>query len=373
MYMYMYLQSLDENPTHRTHTMSALRALPLRILRPQLSRRYQHLRRSNSTIPGTATGPPSAPPPAQPTFLRRNRTQLLWTTLSLTLGLIAGNTTQHIIAPPPMPEPGTHEDGILIADLNRRIDSDFKVKVLRGKCLGVAKQLKGSSSGAGGWAEIVPRHANEEMSTRGNDELVGHMQGARGLGVERLFWDRSEKKLVAIIWFGGALSGWPGVTHGGAIATVLAEKAGLAAALTDGNKSTATDAAVPQRLPGTGSHAKMFAPVERHGEPAQLSLSYVKPTHANNFYVIRVSPSMDLDQDPEHVVPSEPTGGHEYEATLETLDAKVCVKAKIKFAPSSTLQRVEDEVTVAAKTSYADFRHWLWPSRQQQVASQIAS
>ncbi|KAK0304114.1 hypothetical protein LTR82_017328 [Friedmanniomyces endolithicus] len=271
-----------------------------------------------------------------------------------------------------MPEPGTHEDGILIADLNQRIDSDFKVKVLRGKCLGVAKQLKGSSSEAGGWAEIVPRPANEETSSRSDDELLGHMQGARGLGVERLFWDRSEKRLVAIIWFGGALSGWPGVTHGGAIATVLAEKAGLAAALTDGNKSTATDAAVPQRLPGTGSHAKMFAPVERHGEPAQLSLSYVKPTHANNFYVIRVSPSLDLDQETEHVTPPEPRGGHEYEATLETLDAKICVKAKIKFAPSSALHRVEDEVMNAAKTSYADFRHWLWPSRQQQVASQIA-
>ncbi len=128
--------------------MSALRTLPLRFLRPQLSQRYRHLRRTNSTTQGTATGPLSTPPPAQPTFLRRNRTVLLWTTLSLTLGLIAGNTTQHIIAPPPMPEPGTHEDGILIADLNQRIDSDFKVKVLRGKCLGVAKQLKGSSSEA---------------------------------------------------------------------------------------------------------------------------------------------------------------------------------------------------------------------------------
>ncbi|TKA50474.1 hypothetical protein B0A55_12948, partial [Friedmanniomyces simplex] len=111
-----------------------------------------------------------------------------------------------------MPELGTHEDGILIADLNKRIDSDFKVKVLRGKCLGVAKQLKGSSSEAGGWAEVIPPN-NEETRRGGNDELVSHMQGAKGLGVERLFWDRSEKRLVAIIWLFGALSGWPGVTH----------------------------------------------------------------------------------------------------------------------------------------------------------------
>ncbi|TKA78518.1 hypothetical protein B0A55_01982 [Friedmanniomyces simplex] len=347
--------------------MSALRVLRPHLLRPQLSQRYQHLRRANSTTPTAATISP--PPPNHPTFLRRNRATLLWTTLSLALGLMAGNTTLHIISPPPMPEPGTHEDRILIADLNKRIDQEFLVKVLRGKCLGVAKQLKGSSEAR--WVEVIPP-IDEEGRWNG-DELVSHMQGAKGLGVERVFWDRDDQKLVAIIWFGGALSGWPGVTHGGAIATVLAEKGALAAALVEGRRDRpSTAAATPQRLPGTGSHAKIFAPAERHEDPAQLSLSYVKPTQANNFYVIRVSPSMDLDQDPEHIVPSEPRGGHEYEATLETIDSRVCVKAKVKFAPSSTLRRVEDEVVQTAKASYAEFKHWLWPSRQQQVASHIA-
>ncbi|KAK3636725.1 hypothetical protein LTR56_014026 [Elasticomyces elasticus] len=338
--------------------MARMRTFGPRLLRPNLSPRYNYIRRFESTTVQRQ--------PLQPTFLRRDRSRLIWTTLSLSLGFMAGSVTLHIMAPPPMPEPGSHEDRILLADLNKRIDEDFKVKVMRGKCLGVAKQLKGSSEG--GWAEVVSLLiADGTKSKWEGDGMVNQMQGAKGLGVERLFWDRGEQKLVAVIWFGGALSGWPGVTHGGAIATMLADKAALAAALADDQSNASSVAATPQRLPGTGSHAKILAPAERHDDPAQLSLSYVKPTHANNFYVIRVSPSMELDQDPEHIVPSEPRGGHEFEATLETLDAKVCVKSKFKFAPSSALQRVELEVAQAAKTTYADFKQWIWPSRQASV------
>jgi hypothetical protein len=47
--------------------------------------------------------------------------------------------------------------------------------------------------------------------------------GARGFGVQRVFWNAATKELVAVIWFGGAVSGWPGLAHGGAIATVFTE------------------------------------------------------------------------------------------------------------------------------------------------------
>ncbi|KAK4548170.1 hypothetical protein LTR36_010039 [Oleoguttula mirabilis] len=273
---------------------------------------------------------------------------------------MAGNLVMHTLAPPPLPEARTHEDSILIADLNKRIDEDFKVKVLRGKCLGVAKALKGAK---GGWVEIVPPPAEEARVLR--DGLVHHTQGAKGLGVERLFWDRGEHMLVAIVWFGGALSGWPGVTHGGAIATALSDKLALAASLAAGKRSHFSAAATPQRLPGTGNHAKMFAPTTTPEEPAQLSLSYLKPTLANNFYVIRVQPSLEMDQDPKEIVPPEPKGGHEYEATLETLDARTCVKAKATFAASSSVQQTEENAVVAAKASYVEFKEWLWPSRQR--------
>lgn len=260
-----------------------------------------------------------------------------------------------------MPDYGSHGDNVLMADLNKRIDDEFKVKVLRGKCLGVTKQLRGAE---GGWVEVVPRPAEETSREDGKKGLITSLQGAKGLGVERLFWDRGEHKLIAIVWFGGALSGWPGVTHGGVIATQLAEKFALAESLAETPASVAA-AAIPQRLPGTGDHAKMPLPVDPLDEPAQLSLSYVKPTYANGFYVIRVSPSEPLDEDPKHIVPSEPIGGHEYEATIETLDARICVKSKAKFHPSTRTQRAETQVKDAATASYETFKEWMWPSRQK--------
>lgn len=357
------LGALSHRSNHFSHPvrckMSVVRTCAPRAVRPYLSTRYQYLRRAESTASQPTAIPTPAPP--QPSFIKRNRSPIAWSSLALALGLMGGTLLTHTLAPPPMPEAGTHEDGILVTDLRKRIDEEFKVKVLRGKCLGVTKQLKGAE---GGWVEIMPPPA-EQMESSSRNGLVHQMQGAKGMGVERLFWDRSEHMLVAVIWFGGSLSGWPGVTHGGAIATALSDKLALAAALAEGNSDNFSAAAIPQRLPGTGNHAKMFAPATKLDEPAQLSLSYVKPTYANDFYVIRVQPSLPLDQDPAHVVPSEPKGGHEFEATLETMDAKTCVKAKATFAPSGTLQRAEEKVVEVAKTSYSDFKEWMWPSRQR--------
>jgi hypothetical protein len=273
-----------------------------------------------------------------------------------------GSFIFHSIAPPPMPEPGSHEDGVLMADLNRRIDDEFKVKVLRGKCLGVSKQLRGVE---GGWVEIIPRPTEVGSPEAGEKKgLLNALEGAKGLGVERLFWDRGEQMLVAVVWFGGSLSGWPGVTHGGVIATELAEKFALAESLAS-TPAAVTAAAIPQRLPGTGNHAQMAFPADLLDEPAQLSLSYVKPTYANGFYVVRISPSVPIEEDPKHIVPSEPMGGHEYEATIETMDARICVKAKAKFAPSTNLQRAEAHVKDTASASYEGFKEWMWPSRQK--------
>ncbi|KAH9845899.1 hypothetical protein Tdes44962_MAKER00109 [Teratosphaeria destructans] len=342
--------------------MSTLRTIRPRVVRLHLSTRYQCLHRQQSTA--TEASPPPPPPPAN--FLKHNRGPIAWSVLGLLLGLSSASLILHTLAPPALPDAGTREDRLLLQDLNQRLEDSFKVKVLRGKCLGVAKQLKGTQSG---WVEIVPSMAEEEGAAAGNG-LVGQMQGMKGMGVERLFWDRGERKLVAIVWFGPSLSGWPGVTHGGAIATALSDKMALAATLAEDKGGAVSAAAIPQRLPGTGSHAKMLAPTSRVDEPAQLSLSYVKPTLANDFYVIRVTPadeeSEQLNQDPARIVPSEPRGGHEYEATLETMDAKICVKAKARFAPSGAIEKAEAKVKEVIGLSYKELREWLWPSRQTQ-------
>lgn len=49
------------------------------------------------------------------------------------------------------------------------------------------------------------------------------------MGVFRVFWNEAEKRSISVVFFGGGLSGWPGVVHGGAIATVLDEALGTVA------------------------------------------------------------------------------------------------------------------------------------------------
>lgn len=267
----------------------------------------------------------------------------------------------HTIAPPPLPDIGTREDGILLADLNKRIDEEFKVKVLRGKCLGVAKQLKGEEAG---WFEVLPMSLEVQDEKKAEESLIALMSGAKGIGVERVFWNRTEDTLVAVIWFGGALCGWPGVVHGGALATEMAEKLSLAAALADKESSDVLAAATPQRLPGTGNHAKMLAPATTPAEPAQLSIGYVKPTLANQFYVIRVKPAVPREKESE-LLP-EPYGGASYEAVLETQDTTVCVRARARFAPSTAAQRAQKKVSGGVNQSYEQFKEWMWPSRQKQ-------
>ena len=273
---------------------------------------------------------------------------------------MAGQLVVHAMAPPGLPETGAREDGILMADLNQRVENEFRVSVWRGKCLGVAKQLKGEESG---WVEIIPLPLESNEKNKANESLVARMQGAKGLGVERIFWDRGEQKLVGLVWFGGSLCGWPGVTHGGAIATAMAEKLSLAADLAQKEKTGALAAAILQRVPGTGQHAKIMAPEVTPDEPAQLSIGYVKPTYANKFHIIRVKPAMS--QDGESALTPETYGGADYEATLETLDEQTCVKARAKFAPSTALQRAEEKTVGGAKQSYEDFKEWMWPSRQK--------
>lgn len=145
--------------------------------------------------------------------------------------------------------------------------------------------------------------------------LLSRMTGIGGLGVSRAFWNANSRELVLVTWIGGGLAGWPGVAHGGVLATLLQEAASVAHGLAT-QKDGDTD-----------------------GEPKNLGMTYLKPTLASAFYVIRakvVEDEMGTPK-PETVLGKEKDlakkaavehrKGMKVNCILEMLDGVACVKA----------------------------------------------
>lgn len=124
---------------------------------------------------------------------------------------------------------------------------------------------------------------------------TGPLAGARAVGAfQRIFFNQDTGECVCVIWFGGAVSGWPGVTHGGLVAIIMDEQLGRCAI---------------RQFPS------------QTGVTANLDITYLKPTVTNSFYVIRSFPSKEGLTDTKAWV----------HGRLETLEGKVCVEAKGLF------------------------------------------
>ena len=124
---------------------------------------------------------------------------------------------------------------------------------------------------------------------------TGPLGGARAVGAfQRIFYNKDTGESVAVVWFGGAISGWPGVTHGGLVATIMDEQLARCAI---------------RRFP---SHT---------GVTANLEINYLKPVVTNSYYVIRSMPNKDGFTDTKGWVSGR----------LETLEGKVCIEAKALF------------------------------------------
>ena len=214
--------------------------------------RALHQRRFNSSnlasipkdttlIPLTSSTPP---PPKRPLSFR----PLIWSTIFAALGLTGGYLVRTIVSPEPFPEPGTPADFAQLEQLARDVDRLGIVKILRGDGYHLHSDtpLKDSAEGKAGWRELdvktvisdvgvqksavrsgdaPPKNVDEEDTSKQVTRTLTQqtMAGTRGLGVQRAFWNAATRELIAVIRFGGALSGWPGLAHGGAIATVFDE------------------------------------------------------------------------------------------------------------------------------------------------------
>ncbi|KIW09477.1 uncharacterized protein PV09_00356 [Verruconis gallopava] len=149
------------------------------------------------------------------------------------------------------------------------------------------------------------------------------LRGSMGLVTPRAFWNEKEKELVMAVYYGGALCGWPGIAHGGCTATVLLEGMGRALnCLTGGRQSI------------------------RPPEPSELSLTYLKPVHAQNYYLLKaklkapeesiepqtnISADKDLTKKLHHErsgIISQLNIKYNVECVLEDLKGHQCMKAK---------------------------------------------
>lgn len=144
-----------------------------------------------------------------------------------------GYVANSIVRPPAFPDPGSDGDGKMLGELGRRVDGLDVVREIRTAVSPSSSSPSSSSSSAEGgeWIEL----SAEYEST--NTLVSGSMKGFRGLGVQRAFWSQERKELVMVIWFGGSLSGWPGITHGGAIGTVFLEGMERAVGCLEGRNS----------------------------------------------------------------------------------------------------------------------------------------
>jgi acyl-coenzyme A thioesterase PaaI-like protein len=131
---------------------------------------------------------------------------------------------------------------------------------------------------------------------------TGALGGARGIGgYQRIFYNPETGEFVSVVWIGGSMAGWPGVAHGGLIATLLDECLARCAVA---------------RFPA------------KTGVTANLELKYLAPTVTNGFVVIRATPVLEGSTDRKGLVAGR----------LETLEGKVCVEAKGLFVVPKRLK-----------------------------------
>ena len=292
------------------------------------------------------------------------------------LGITTGLGARHFAGPLRLPVPGSREDELILKSLSRDIDNLDIVKSLRSQSYNLHTDTAlasgpGLGQGVGGgrkisayrgWLELDMNLGRDEDERKG---ILGVMSGTQGLGVQRAFWNAETKEMVAVLWIGGALNGWPGITHGGAIATIFEEVMARMVKGPDGIVGTYTPKITCNSTPLL-SHISLLLqsslvqdfidlglfPEPKH-RPDSLSVTYAKPTYTLDFYILRASfskpdlPQLESLPEPE----TEPT-----KSWLSRLSPTKDLTKKRDATPSSeiigTLESVKGDLCVRAKGTF---------------------
>ncbi|KAI0379147.1 HotDog domain-containing protein [Hypomontagnella monticulosa] len=219
--------------------------------------------------------------PSQPR--RRSRT-IYYIAIFLLVGSTLGTALRSAIVPPEPIVPGSEQD-------------HFELSRIRAK--GAQLPLVRALSEDPAWRSWDAYSGAQTANMVRSRITSGPLGWAHGLAFQRVFHNPATGEVVTVVYFGPATSGWPGVVHGGALATVLDENLGRAAIL---------------RFPA------------RTGVTARLELQYRAPTLTAGYYVVRSRPLVREDDDP-----AKADRKMWVEGTLENEKGKVCVEAKALY------------------------------------------
>ncbi|GAB1311586.1 hypothetical protein MFIFM68171_01796 [Madurella fahalii] len=240
--------------------------------------------------PTRATATPVEPNPSSSPKGEKKRLvpRIIFAVFFTLIGTAAGSSVRLLLSPPNPPEPGSEED-------------EYTKRVLRDQAskLPIVQRLSADPA----WQSW---DAYESLSAEHKAQHItaGALAGSRGVGgYQRVFHHAASGELVSVIYFGAATAGWPGVVHGGCLATILDESCGRAAFKQWGGRA---------------------------GVTASLTLEYKKVTLANGFYVVRVRPRAEED------LPESERGKRHYkcfvDATIEdAVTGNVTVTAEALF------------------------------------------
>ncbi|KAK6066499.1 UPF0644 protein PB2B4.06 [Seiridium cupressi] len=257
------------------------RSLATTPIRPQGEPLNTQAPTTESTTPEPQ--PQHAPVP-KPT--PRRRRGYIYAAIFLLLGTSVGSLFRLSVSPPPLPEPGTKENDYMVASIHEKAEELPLIQLL---------------SSDPSWESWHAYGTEERRRTLTSDA----MSGCRGLAYQRIFHKRETGEMINIVYFGGGLSGFPGVVHGGALATLLDESLGRCAIC---------------RFPA------------RTGVTANLALDYKKPTLTNAFYVLKMRPVIT---EGDEIVSADGRKKSDrklwVQGTLETPEGKVCIEANALF------------------------------------------
>ncbi|KAF3768628.1 hypothetical protein M406DRAFT_273066 [Cryphonectria parasitica EP155] len=235
--------------------------------------------------------PPQSPPPKPP---RRARRRWVSAAIFLLIGGLSGTILRAVISPPPPLIAGSPADLALKADIQARALT-----------LPLVKKLMADPAWSHHEAyQTVPVSDDTPRIT------TGPLGSSTGIGAYQHIFvhddDAPQHPVLNILYLGTSTTSWPGVVHGGLLATVLDEHAA---------RGALADPALRSASVGVLT--------------ANLELHYRRPTLAGEFYVARARAIPDTELEPKE------RGKRQrkiwVDVSLETMDGKECVGGRALF------------------------------------------